>query len=59
MRSKEEKSGVTEVAPYQLKRNAFGAPSAATKGEIIVTSISIVIFLASIAYTANWLIIGT
>jgi len=58
MRSKEVKSEVIGLAPYQLKRNAF-APSPVTKGEIIFTSISIVILLASFAYTANWLIIGT
>jgi hypothetical protein len=40
------------------KRNAFG-PSPATKGEIIFTCISVVMLLASFAYTASWLIIGT
>jgi hypothetical protein len=59
MMSEEGKGGVTELAPHQLKRNAFGAPSAVTKGEIIFAGISIVILLASIAYTAKWLIIGT
>jgi hypothetical protein len=59
MRSKEGRGGVTEPAPYQLKRNAFGAPSPVTKGEIIFTGISIAILLVSIAYTTKWLIIGT
>jgi hypothetical protein len=59
MRSKEGKGGVTEFAQYQFKRNAFSAPSPVTKSEIVFISISIVIFLASIAYTLNWLIIAT
>jgi hypothetical protein len=59
MRSKEGKDGVTEFVPNQFKRNGFSAPSPVTKGEIIMASISIVIFVASIAYTANWLIVGT
>jgi hypothetical protein len=55
----EGKGEVTELAPYPLKRNSFGAPSPVTKGEIIFTGISIVSLLASFAYTATWLIIGT
>jgi hypothetical protein len=58
MRSKAAKIEAIELAPDQLKRNAFGALPV-TKGEVILTSISIVALVASVAYTANWLIIGT
>jgi hypothetical protein len=58
MRSKEAKSEAIELAPHRLKRKAFSAIPV-TKGEVILTSISIVALLASMAYTANWLIIGT
>jgi hypothetical protein len=36
----------------------IGAPVPVTRGEIILTGISLVIFLASFAYTAKWLIMG-
>jgi hypothetical protein len=55
MRSKEAKSEAIELAP---RNNAFSALPV-TKGEVILTGISIVTLLASMAYTANWLIIGT
>jgi hypothetical protein len=58
MRPKDANSEAIELAPHQLKRKAFSALPV-TKGEVILTSISIVALLASIAYTANWLIIGT
>jgi hypothetical protein len=53
----EGKAEAIEVAPQQIKRNAFGAVPV-TKGELILTSISVAAFLASFAYTVNWLIIG-
>ena len=59
MRSKEANGGAIELTPHQVRHNAFGAPCPATRGEVIFTSISIVMLLASIAYTAKWLIIGT
>jgi hypothetical protein len=58
MRSKEAKAGAIEITPRQLKSNAFSAVPA-TKGEVILTGISIVALLASFAYMVNWLIIGT
>jgi hypothetical protein len=52
MSSKEAKGGVVELPPDRLRRNAFGAPSPVTKGEVIFTSISVVILLASVTYAA-------
>jgi hypothetical protein len=52
MGSKEAKGRVIELAPDQLRRNTFGAPSPVTKGEVILTSISVVLLLASITYAA-------
>lgn len=57
MRSKEAESKAIELAAHQLKHNVFSALPV-TKGEVILTSISIVMLLASMAYTAKWLIIG-
>jgi hypothetical protein len=57
MRPKEAKG--RDIVPYQVGRSAFGAPCPATKGEVIFTSISIVMLLTSVAYTVNWIIIGT
>jgi hypothetical protein len=59
MSSKEAKGGAIDLAAHQVRRSTFGAPCPATKREIIFTGISIVIFLACIAYTTNRLIVGT
>jgi hypothetical protein len=52
MSSDEAKGGVIELAAHQRRRNALGALPPVTKGEVIFTSISVAILLASVTYAA-------